>query len=717
MKRILVPFTIAILSLLVDANRMAVAQPVSQIYTTFNGFWNSAVGTLQPDTSHNLLAFKVGTEIYATGVDNAKLTAMGVTYNHTSFEAFPAPTLAVEPVSSSYVGVGARYMGDGDASTVSITLDLAEYLSDGIKGLDLGTGVFNLPITDISYKVSTIEAVAIFDNVPDILVTQVGQPATSIYDSFRFVNAYGVTVGNPVAVKFNAVGSTGVGNWKFYTTMGEGAPMYAPSVSSPGHRDIRMVAYKLSDFGITAENKDQVVRFVHKLSGASDVAFMAYNSSSLTATTSSTPGCLPIHPHIWVRANSIQGIEADMPIPMWDNEGSAASEFSNSNNATRPLFGSAEVEGFNYNSYVNTQGGHLSMPNPFGSTHSGPAEIFIVSRTKSSTGKQRLMNFATNTSVSSMANNRPTIGYDSARFYLQHATTSYLGSNNSGQATNLLSYKYDNTTITNTFSRNGTLETTFVHNTDFSGNYAMIGGSGNVDLAEIVVFPSALSDSNRAQVETYLAVKYGLPLSKVYLSGNYTSIWNYFENTTYNHRMMGIGRDDCQQLHQKQSRSEVDEDYRLIASLGTLANTVAENSSGFTYDGQYIIYGDDNGALSNISTSYVKNTCFKHTDRHWLAQVTGTNTGDINTQIRIKVSDIAFEESMGATQFVLLLDRDNNGSYNDGVDVMYTSSSYSDGYAVFNNVKWNPAVGKKIRFTVGVKKPGPVPPSVTISPF
>lgn len=709
-----------VLSILVATSHMASAQAVSQVYSTYNGFWNSATSTLQPDTSHNLLAFQVGSITYATGVDNARLTANGVSFINTKFQAFPAPTLAVSPVSSTYIGVGARYMGAGDHPAVVISLNLAQYLNDGEQGLDLGSGVFNLPVTDISYKVASIESSAISDSIPDILVTQMGQPAGTAFDSFRFVNAYGVTVGNPVAVKFNSVPSAGVGNWKFYTTTGEGAPDYAASVSSPGNRDMRLLAYKLSDFGITSANKDQIVRFVHKLSGASDVAFMAYNTTSLSATTSSTPGCLSVTPKIWVRGNSFQDIANGARIGFWDNEGSSGSEFSNALSSQQPYFRSGSENGFNFNSYVNTNSGYLTLNNPFGGSHSGATEIFIVSRTKSTTGNQTTLGFSSLLSDLLSIFVKPRFGYNNGRYYFEHnlllSPFSLSGKATSSIATNLLSYRFSPSN-NNVLSRNGTTDTLFTRNTEFGESRAIIGGSGNVDIAEIITFASGLSDSNRTRVETYLSIKYGLPLSKVYLSGSYAPIWNYTENTSFNNRMIGIGRDDCQQLHQKQSRSEVDSNYRLIASVGPLASSVATNTAGFTYDGQFIVYGDDNGSLSTITTNYVKNTCLKRTNRNWLAQVTGTNIGAINTQIRIKVSDIAFGETTGPNQFLLLLDRNNNGSYNDAVDMIYTSASYSDGYAVFNNVNWNPTTGKKIRFTIAIKKPGPLPPSVTISPF
>lgn len=60
------------------------------------------------------------------------------------------------------------------------------------------------------------------------------------------------------------------------------------------------------------------------------------------------------------------------------------------------------------------------------------------------------------------------------------------------------------------------------------------------------------------QVDTYLAIKYGITLSGGtldYLNGNGEIIWNKTVNATYKNDITVIGRDDCQQLNQKQSKS------------------------------------------------------------------------------------------------------------------------------------------------------------------
>ena len=54
-------------------------------------------------------------------------------------------------------------------------------------------------------------------------------------------------------------------------------------------------------------------------------------------------------------------------------------------------------------------------------------------------------------------------------------------------------------------------------------------------------------------MESYLAIKYGITLSDNYLASDGTSFWNI--NGTYSEDIAGIGRDDCAELHQKQSKS------------------------------------------------------------------------------------------------------------------------------------------------------------------
>jgi hypothetical protein len=285
-----------LLSTMLFSTQLSAQTPVNRIVSDYGGIWNSASSALNPDSSHHLLAFQVdgSSTVYSTGVNDALLTTNNIAFTPAIFEAFSTSgTFALQ--SSTVLGVGFQYGGAGNVNPVPVTSDIAFCLSDGINGLDLGTGVFNIPPSTVRYNVTAINASTINDGIPDLFITQIGQtPNTS--DSFRFIDASGQTVGNSIAVAVSTLPPLGQGNWKFYNL-----PSLAYNNGLAGTRFYRATTFDLDNFGINATNSAQVVGFEHKLSGESDQAFTAYNVTSFTAD----PGViLPIKLHSF-RANSV----------------------------------------------------------------------------------------------------------------------------------------------------------------------------------------------------------------------------------------------------------------------------------------------------------------------------------------------------------------------------------------------------------------------------
>lgn len=246
---------------------------VTAVYSDFNGFWSSstnAINSVKPNDSHNLLAFKVGTTIYSTGVNDNILTAQGIAFVPQEFESLPISNMG----SGGIIGVGYNYGGAGDISPVPVANNPIYYLLDGIKGMDLGTGVFNAKGTNM-YSVVSIEPSAIGDGIPDLIIPQIGDPGG--LDQFYFIDGSGVVIGNSVNVNMSNVPPVGTANWKFYTLTTP--PVFGAAAA--GNRSLRMVAYDFADLGINLSNYQFISHFVHKLSGNSDQSFVAYNKTSV----------------------------------------------------------------------------------------------------------------------------------------------------------------------------------------------------------------------------------------------------------------------------------------------------------------------------------------------------------------------------------------------------------------------------------------------------
>ena len=258
---------------------------ITKIYTDFGGFWQSGTAVspnpVRPDNSHNLLGFSWEGKTYSTGVNDAKLTANNISFIAENFNALPTTYNPTKVASGTFVGVGTQYGGNGNVSPVPVDNNLSKYLLDGAKGLDLGTAIFNLPMSGrIIFDVSSINPVSIGDGVPDLIVTQVGD-ISDVVDKFSFRKSDGTIVGNEYNVTFLNVEDLGWANWKFYNA-NVNPPVYNASTSTNPGRRIRLLAIDWSEFGLTSSNITQVANFTQEFSGQSDMAFTAYNAGSIT---------------------------------------------------------------------------------------------------------------------------------------------------------------------------------------------------------------------------------------------------------------------------------------------------------------------------------------------------------------------------------------------------------------------------------------------------
>jgi hypothetical protein len=258
-------------------------QAVTEVITTYNNYWKSnctSISSAKPDTSHTLLAFTFNNIRYSTGVNNASLATHGDSFIPCDFKALPVFNGGGNINGNTKIGLGCMYDGirTGPSNPVPVN-NMQMYLTDGINGLNLGTGVANLPAGSISFSVSNLQSAAINNGVPDILVTQIADPGGST-DQYEFVDINGNRVGNLVSISFNSINP--VANWTadFYDVNTN--PMSLPGGFTNTDRPMRLWAADFSMFGITQANYSSIARFVIHLSGNSDLAFVAYNFGAAT---------------------------------------------------------------------------------------------------------------------------------------------------------------------------------------------------------------------------------------------------------------------------------------------------------------------------------------------------------------------------------------------------------------------------------------------------
>ncbi|MGI4870020.1 MAG: T9SS type A sorting domain-containing protein [Janthinobacterium lividum] len=287
------------------------ASYVTEIVTTYGGFWDSGTGSgtnaplnsstttpVKPDNSHLLLAFVVNSgmatvngasitlakKYFSTGVNDALLTTKGLAYTPGNYQALPVSALSGTISSNTKVALGQLYDGkDNGASTPPPAAGYAQYLIDGTQGLDLGTGVANLPAGTISFTISSLPPSTIGDGLPDILITQIAAPGSTA-DTYQVLDASGTQVANTKALSANFNDVAAVGQWSIDFYEASQNPMTLNAGFIKTERDLHLVAVDWSAFGITASNYASVKQLQIKLSGSSDMAFVAYNTASATLT-------------------------------------------------------------------------------------------------------------------------------------------------------------------------------------------------------------------------------------------------------------------------------------------------------------------------------------------------------------------------------------------------------------------------------------------------
>ncbi|NHE55593.1 Ig-like domain-containing protein [Cyclobacterium plantarum] len=249
----------------------------SRIYTDFNGYWTSGVGdisTVLPDNSHHLLGFTWQGNVYSTGIDDGRLSSAGVTFDPQVYQAFPVRNIAAKS-SGTFIGLGQLYDGVDNGISApapfAVPPNLSAFLTDGLQGLDYGTGVANIASGNVIFDFSgIIDPTQIGDGIPDILVTQFADPS-SILDEVYLTDGDGNLVGNSLNIDHTAINILGRWSADFYDLDGGAGAGFIKT-----NRDLRLWVAELEAFGINIDNYEEVRSLRYRLNGTSDVAFAAY---------------------------------------------------------------------------------------------------------------------------------------------------------------------------------------------------------------------------------------------------------------------------------------------------------------------------------------------------------------------------------------------------------------------------------------------------------
>jgi len=180
-------------------------------------------------------------------------------------------------------------------------------------------------------------------------------------------------------------------------------------------------------------------------------------------------------------------------------------------------------------------------------------------------------------------------------------------------------------------------------------------GKFNGKLSELIVYPRALSSSERKTVESYLAIKYGIHLTGNYISNNGTTIWNATANSTYHNDVFGIGNDLGSGLNQSQSNSINTGSGNGTGQNGA-GNIVLSNASSLG-NNDFMLIGHNNAALTfSVNELPLSMNNYIRTSREWYVD----KTGDLGTvTLSFDMTGISGITVGGvASDYAILLDTD-----------------------------------------------------------
>jgi len=210
-----------------------------------------------------------------------------------------------------------------------------------------------------------------------------------------------------------------------------------------------------------------------------------------------------------------------------------------------------------------------------------------------------------------------------------------------------------------------------------------VQGSLNGRIAEIFTFASKLTVPDRQKVESYLAIKYGITLgpsnkaTKDYINSFGKKVWDISADFgLFNYDVAGIGRDSISDLNQKQSKT-LNSDDGVTIGLGGIFATNSANPNEFDDDGDFLVWGHDNGAFSGNSPNTVAiasgiTTSLTRIDRTWKIVETKENGALDIGNFFVGIPTTAFNgfSKTADEEYVLIVADNPNFTDSDIIDVI-----------------------------------------------
>lgn len=208
------------------------------------------------------------------------------------------------------------------------------------------------------------------------------------------------------------------------------------------------------------------------------------------------------------------------------------------------------------------------------------------------------------------------------------------------------------------------------------------------NLYEMIFLPRKAKTMDLNKIHSYLSIKYGISLEKgKYYGSDGKVIWDPEKQRDYTYRPTGLGRDDGNELYQKQSSNQADP--FLAIGMNDIKRTNSENPT-IIDNNNFVIWSDDNKDMS------LKNERdLDILERNWKINFVGNKIP--KTDYKVRIMKEAINPRSIPLSYWMLLKKDNG-------DIKKITGVENGNYVTFNKVDFMDAFdsGDKTHFTFAV---------------
>jgi hypothetical protein len=195
-------------------------------------------------------------------------------------------------------------------------------------------------------------------------------------------------------------------------------------------------------------------------------------------------------------------------------------------------------------------------------------------------------------------------------------------------------------------------------------------------IPELIAFDRVLNGTERLQVASYLALKYGITLTEpgaTYLNSKGEKIWEGYDYPTWHRNIAGICRDDAASLNQS------------IATSSNMPGLLTISANKPLPDNNFLLWGDNGKELTPAPRMAGLPLLLQKT---WLIKPSG-NTTPLTTELILDTKPVDAPLSLHPVYW-LAIEPSGKGEFNSAaVEFVRMEKLDKDGKAFFKNIKWD----------------------------